>query len=133
MIADLRPKAHNNVSLEIPLLCEHTAMTQDNNFLKDLVLLRNDPLLAERILQEARNGNVDAQYAMGLIYADGRGMPIDLVKAYAWLTVAVMQGDRDAITLRNVVGAQMSDEEFEAGKRCAADYDRMTRTSSTGH
>ncbi|PWG74268.1 hypothetical protein DF186_18775, partial [Enterococcus hirae] len=78
---------------------QRIAMTQDSHFLKDLVLHRNDPVLAERILKEERKGNVDAQYAMGLIYADGRGMPIDLVKAYAWLTVAVLQGDRDAITL----------------------------------
>ncbi len=108
-------------------------MTLQNNFLKDLVLLRNDPQLAERILHEARTGNVDVQYAMGLICAEGRGVPIDLVKAYAWLTVAVLQGDRDAVILRNIVGSQLTDEEFEAGKRCAADYEKLTRSSTDSH
>jgi TPR repeat protein len=102
-------------------------MLRKNDFLKHLILLRNDPELAAHVLHEARSGNVDAQYAMGMIFAEGRGVPLDLVKAFAWLTVAVLQGDRDAVTLRNIVGAQMSDEEFEAGKRCAADYEASLR------
>lgn len=102
-------------------------MSQKNDFLKELILLRNDPELAERVLQEARRGNVDAQYAMGLIFAEGRGVPLDLVKAYAWLTVAVLRGDRDAVTLRNIVGSQMSDAEFAAGKCCAAEYETLLK------
>jgi len=108
-------------------------MSQDNDFLRGLVLLRNDPQLAERILHEARAGNVDAQYAMGLICAEGRGVPVDLAQAYAWLTVAILQGDRDARTLRNLVGIQMTDAEYEAGKRYAADYVSLTRSASQSH
>lgn len=108
-------------------------MSQDNDFLRGLVLLRNDPQLAERILHEARAGNVDAQYAMGLICAEGRGVPIDLAQAYAWLTAAVLQGDRDAVTLRNIVGIQMTDEEVEQGRRYAADYVEFTRSATQSH
>jgi uncharacterized protein len=108
----------------------YVPMSQKNDFLKDLILWRNDPELAERVLQEARRGNVDAQYAMGLIFAEGRGVPLDLVRAYAWLTVAVLRGDRDAVTLRNIVGSQMSDEEFEAGECCAADYETLLKDSA---
>jgi len=108
-------------------------MPQDNNFLRGLVLLRNDPQLAEQILQEARAGNVDAQYAMGMICAEGRGVPLDLAQAYAWLTAAIMQGDRDAVTLRNIVGIQMTDEEYETGKRYAVDYVELSRSSSPSH
>jgi len=108
-------------------------MAQENDFLRGLVLLRNDPQLAERILHEARAGNVDAQYAMGMICAEGRGVPLDLAQAYAWLTAAVMQGDRDAVTLRNIVGIQMTDEEYEAGKRYAADYVKYTCAAPGSH
>lgn len=108
-------------------------MPQDNNFLRGLVLLRNDPQLAEQILQEARAGNVDAQYAMGMICAEGRGVPLDLAQAYAWLTAAIMQGDRDAVTLRNIVGIQMTDEEYETGKRYAVDYVELSRSSAQSH
>ena len=108
-------------------------MSYDNDFLRGLVLLRNDPQLAKRVLHEARAGNVDAQYAMGLICAEGRGVPVDLAQAYAWLTVAILQGDRDAGTLRKIVGIQMTDDEYEAGKRYAADFVNLTRTASKSH
>ena len=108
-------------------------MSQDNDFLRELVLLRNAPQLAERVLPKARAGNVDAQYAMGMICAEGRGVPVDLAQAFAWLTVAILQGDRDARTLRNIVGSQMTDEEYEAGKRYAADYVNLTRNTSEFH
>jgi TPR repeat protein len=108
-------------------------MSQDNDFLRGLVLLRNDPQLAARVLHEARAGNVDAQYAMGLICAEGRGVPVDLAQAFAWLTAAILQGDRDASTLRNIVGSQMTDEEYAAGKRYAAEYVDLTRAASASH
>jgi TPR repeat protein len=90
------------------------------DFLSELVLLRNDPLLAQTIHKEAMTGNPHAQYAMGLIYAQARGVELDLAAAYAWLTLAVMQGDREAECLRNIVGCDISDQEFVAGKALAA-------------
>lgn len=57
--------------------------------LNDLVLLRNDPDVAEEFLRDAKCGEVDAQYGMGLIYAEGRGVPQDEAKSFFWLTMAV--------------------------------------------
>lgn len=92
----------------------------DNNYLKDLILLRNDPTKVPPILEAAQRGEVDAQYALGMVYAEGRGVPIDLARAHYWLSLAVAQGDRDAELLRNIVGSQMTDEEYEAAKRMRA-------------
>lgn len=92
----------------------------DNNYLKDLILLRNDPSKVPPILEAAQRGEVDAQYALGMVYAEGRGVPIDLARAHYWLSLAVAQGDRDAELLRNIVGSQMTDEEYEAAKRMRA-------------
>ena len=39
-----------------------------------LTLLRNDPEVAEEFLRAATQGDVDEQYGMGLIYAEGRGV-----------------------------------------------------------
>lgn len=89
----------------------------DKSFLKDLILLRNDPSKVGIVRAAASGGDVDAQFAMGLIYAEGRGVPIDLAQAHYWLSLAVEQGDRDAVQLRNCVGSQMTDEEYEAAKR----------------
>lgn len=82
-----------------------------------LNLLRNDPVKAAELIVEAERGDMDAQYAAGLIYAEGRGVSADLVQAYYWLTRAIDQGDSDAELLRRVVAAQMSDEQFDAGKQ----------------
>lgn len=92
----------------------------DYNYLKDLVLLRNDPSIVPVILEAAQNGEVDAQYALGLVYAEGRGVAIDLAQAHYWLSLAVEQGDRDAEMLRNIVGCQMTDEEYDAAQRLRA-------------
>jgi uncharacterized protein len=89
----------------------------NKSYLKDLILLRNDPSKVPLIRGLAQKGEMDAQYAMGLIYAEGRGVEVDLAQAHYWLSLAVDQGDRDAALLRNIVGSQMTDEEFAAAKR----------------
>lgn len=89
----------------------------DSSYLKDLVLLRNDPSVVARVRDAAADGDVNAFYALGLIYAEGRGVNIDLAQAHYWLSLAVDRGDRDAELLRNIVGSQMTDDEYEAAKR----------------
>ncbi|MEA3639867.1 MAG: sel1 repeat family protein [Lamprobacter sp.] len=92
----------------------------DNSYLKDLILLRNDPAVVQRVREAAARGEVDAFYALGLIYAEGRGVRIDLAQAHYWLSLAIDQGDQDAEWLRNIVGSQMTDEEYDAAKRLRA-------------
>lgn len=92
-------------------------MMSDKSYLKDLILLRNDPSKVPLIRDLASRGEMDAQYAMGLIYAEGRGVEMDLAQSHYWLSLAIEQGDRDADLLRNIVGSRMSDAEFEAAKR----------------
>jgi TPR repeat protein len=92
----------------------------DKSYLKDFILLRNDPAKVPLIRDLALRGEMDAQYAMGLIYAEGRGVEIDLAQSHYWLSLAVEQGDRDAALLRNVVGSRMSDAEYAAAKRLRA-------------
>jgi len=89
----------------------------DKSYLKDLILLRNDPSKVPLIRELAQQGDMDAQYAMGLIYAEGRGVEIDLAQSHYWLSLAVDQGDRDAELLRNIVGSRMTDAEYEVAKR----------------
>jgi TPR repeat protein len=84
----------------------------DTGFLQDLVLWRNDPERAIDVLDHARKGNVHAQYAMGLLYAEGRGVSQDEVQAYVWLTRAIDQGDRDAGDLRRIVVENMTSEQL---------------------
>lgn len=91
--------------------------TGDGLDLSHLSLLRNDPEAAAQVLEHALAGNIDAQFAAGLIYAEGRGVPIDLVQSFFWLTQAVEKGDAEAERLRNVVGSQMSDAEYSQARK----------------
>lgn len=79
--------------------------------LSSLILLRNDPEAAAELEVQAELGDKDAQYAMGLIYAEGRGVRQDDARAFLWLTLAGEQGDRDALSLRDVIGASMSTDD----------------------
>lgn len=90
--------------------------------IKDLVLLRNDPAVADSFLKDALRGDVDAQYGLGLIYAEGRGVQQDEARAFFWLSRAVEQGDRDALTLRNNLAVNMTPTQFEEADAMTNEY-----------
>lgn len=102
-------------------------MNYETDFLDELILLRNDPDVVVNVERHARDGNPHAQYAMGLIYAEGRGVAVDLAVSYAWLTLAVMQGDRAAEQLRNIVAFDLDDAQFADGKMMAAELEDAIR------
>ncbi len=87
------------------------------DFLSKLVLWNNDPEHVEQVREKAEAGNVDAQYALGLMYAEGRGIKQDEIQAYIWLSRAVDQGDQDAATLRYVLLSQMEPRQIAAAVR----------------
>ena len=63
----------------------------------------------------AEQGHVMAQLALGGLYTEGRGVPKDYVRAYAWYNLAVAQG---AEILFNFVGGErISVREFAREKR----------------
>ncbi len=95
-------------------------MTQDvyeTDFLTELTLLRNDPELIDKVRPQAEIGNPHAQYAMGLIYAEGRGVKVNKRLAYIWLSRAIAQGDLDASLLRDMLLNDMSAQEVEQAER----------------
>jgi TPR repeat protein len=108
-------------------------MPHRTDFLSDLVLLRNDPQVAINVRAEAMKGNPHAQYAMGMICAEGRGVVQDNSASYAWLTLAVLQGDRDAEILRNVVGVELSEAEYQQGKKLASELIQQIETHNERH
>lgn len=70
--------------------------------------------------QAARAGSADAQVLLGTIYARGAGVPRDLVRAYAWLRLAVAQKHPNAALLLDDVAGLMTPEQIEAGRRMSA-------------
>lgn len=85
--------------------------------LSKLQLWSNDPEIAEEVRPFAEEGNCHAQYAMGLIYAEGRGVKQSNQQAYLWLSRAGKQGDVDACLLRDFVKLSMSHDEIQDADR----------------
>ncbi|MEO1767095.1 hypothetical protein [Thiobacter aerophilum] len=108
-------------------------MSRGTELLRHLILLRHDPDLAVALREEAMKGDRDAQFGLGLIYAEGRGVEQDAVESYAWLSVAVLGGDADADLLRDVVCQEMSGEEVQAALARAADYINRIEVAHTRH
>ena len=89
-----------------------TATRSVDELLQELVLFQHDPKLVDEIALYAYAGDLHAQYALGLVYAEGRGIDEDLVKSFAWLSVAVTEGDSDAQSLRYIVSERMNDAQL---------------------
>ena len=58
--------------------------------------------------QAARAGLTSAQVLLGSMYIDGRGVPRDAVRAYAWLHRATLDGHNNAAQARDAVGAALT-------------------------
>ncbi|MCJ7995980.1 sel1 repeat family protein [Rhizobium cremeum] len=62
---------------------------------------------------------------MGLMYATGRGCPIDLVSAHKWLNIAAIKGCERAAELRADLAQTMSKPELAAALRAAREWMTM--------
>jgi localization factor PodJL len=80
---------------------------------------RGDYATAARQFESAaRDGDSDAQYWLGRIYADGLGRPRDPVTAYGWFDHAAAQGHHDASILRDGLAKLLTPSQIaEARKR----------------
>ena len=58
---------------------------------------RGDYVQAERLYRSlAEQGDPKAQYFLGVMYANGQGVPQDYKKAMTWIGKAAVQGDAEA-------------------------------------
>lgn len=66
-------------------------------------------------------GSPDALYQLGLMYAAGREVPLDLVTAHKWLNIAASRGSFDARRMRSELALEMTRAEImEAQKQARA-------------
>lgn len=59
---------------------------------------------------------------LGLIYATGRGCPVDLVAAHKWLNIAAIKGSERAVSLRADLARNMTKADLAAALRAARDW-----------
>jgi TPR repeat protein len=79
---------------------------------------RGDYATAARQFESvAREGDSDAQYWLGRIYADGLGRPRDPVTAYGWFDRAAAQGHHDASVLRDGLAPLLTPDQITEAQR----------------
>jgi TPR repeat protein len=64
----------------------------------------------------------DTLFALGMMYASGREVPVDLVTAHKWFNIAAMKGHAEAAQLRREIAAEMKDAEIGQAQRAARDW-----------
>ena len=65
---------------------------------------------------------VETMFSLGMMYASGREVPVDLVTAHKWFNLAAMKGHAEAPALRREVAAEMQDAEIGQAQRAARDW-----------
>lgn len=61
--------------------------------------------------------NPDVLFDLGLLFASGRGAPVDLVAAHKWFNLAALKGRTDAIAYRRELAELMSADEIAVAQR----------------
>jgi peptidoglycan hydrolase-like protein with peptidoglycan-binding domain len=72
--------------------------------------------------QSAYAGNSLAQYMMGRLYAEGRGVGEDKLAAYMWFDLSASNGNSRAITAREAIAAELDADEVDQAQQMAADW-----------
>ncbi len=75
----------------------------------------------------AADGDPTAQYWLGIMYFEGKGVPQDDIQAYMWLTLAADQGNRGARLGKNGLERRMNPEQITEAQRLARNRDVDSR------
>lgn len=76
----------------------------------------------EEFKQSADSGNSLAQFMMGRLYAEGRGVVEDKVAAYMWYDLAASNGNTRAIAARDSIAARLQSNDIDRAQDMAADW-----------
>jgi peptidoglycan hydrolase-like protein with peptidoglycan-binding domain len=72
--------------------------------------------------QSADAGNSLAQFMMGRLYAEGRGVVADNTAAYMWYDLSAGNGNSRAIAARDSIAAQLDADELDHAQALAAEW-----------
>ena len=64
----------------------------------------------------------DSMFELGMMYASGRDVAVDLVTAHKWFNIAATKGHAEAARMRREIAAEMQDAEIGQAQRAARDW-----------
>jgi type II secretory pathway predicted ATPase ExeA/peptidoglycan hydrolase-like protein with peptidoglycan-binding domain len=97
-------------------------------FLKGTVVFFEDPpaqsshvteKAMHELLDEADRGSALAQYRLGQMFEEGRGIPRDVAMSHAWYALATAQGMPEASKARDALAGKMTREQLAEAYRLA--------------
>ena len=81
----------------------------------------------------AMNGLVQAQRRLGLVYLDGRGVPVNKAEAYQWLLLASENGDQTVSSQLSSLEAELGTNQVETIKSKVRALQTSTSRTVTAH
>jgi TPR repeat protein len=76
----------------------------------------------ESIKKAAEDGDAKAQFSLGFMYVEGRGVPKDVVHAHAWLSLAAWNGHDAARDLLESLAKDMTADQIRESKKLAWEW-----------
>ncbi len=74
----------------------------------------------------AEQGNADAQTTLGVMYANGEGVPEDFIQAHMWFNLAAAQGNELGRENRDIVAERMTPAQVAEAQRLAREWKPTT-------
>ncbi len=72
---------------------------------------------AQMFRKAAEHGVRDSQFNLAVLHVRGLGVPQDLAEAYKWFSLAVTQGDSDALAKRDEIAQRMQPRQLTDARR----------------
>ena len=87
--------------------------------------MKNDENKRDTIVSKAaEQGNPVAQFDLGVMYANGKGVVQNYVEAYKWLTLAALRGKQDAVYFQDLLKRKMSVQQIIEAEKLVKEFKR---------
>jgi hypothetical protein len=70
----------------------------------------------------AEQGHAVAKLFLGIMYAEGLGVPQDYVRAYMWFSLSAAQGEQRAVKKLEMVESKMTPAQISEAQKLARDW-----------
>jgi hypothetical protein len=89
---------------------------------KDHMILKDYVRSAGYSRQAAESGDEIAQFSLGKMYVEGKGVIQDYIQAHMWFNVSNSNGHKPAIKLRDIIEKKMSKQQVEEAQKLARNW-----------
>jgi hypothetical protein len=87
------------------------------------------------IIKAAEQGDAYAQYNLGVMYYNGKGVPQDYVTAYAWWNLSAANGRKTAVKNRDILSRKMTHQQIAQAQALSVKFqnkiDRANKQSDS--